>query len=356
MHARLSPHRKPALRGFEAYVPGEQPADTEGWIKLNTNESPHPPSPRVAEAIAAAARDLRLYPSPTAQPAREAIARALDVDSTWATAGNGSDELIAMCHRAFAGPGDAVAFCEPSYPLFQPLCAIYENDARVHRLGGGWTLPLEFVRDPAPLKFLVNPNSPIGNWYPLEVVEEVVAASEGVVVIDEAYVDFAPESRLDLVRSHPNAIVLRTLSKSAALAGLRFGYAVAQPELIQSLDLVKDSYNVNRLSIAGAVAAIEDSAHTRRIVQEIVRERDWLSAQLSGLGFTVEPSAANFVFCRPPPAHPAGDVATALRAKRILVRRYEREPIAGWLRVTVGTHDQMEALIEALGEVLSVDS
>ena len=349
----MTRHAKPALRGFDPYVPGEQPPDSEGWVKLNTNESPHPPSPKVAAAVAAAAQDLRLYPSPTAQPAREAVARALDVDPGWVTAGNGSDELIAMCFRAFAGAGDAVAFCEPSYPLFAPLATMYENEPRVHRLAEGWSLPPSFVRDPAPLKFLVNPNSPVGNWYPRDVVEEVVSRSEGVVVIDEAYVDFAPESRLDIVRSYPNAIVLRTLSKSAALAGLRFGYAVAQPDLIQDLDLVKDSYNVNRLSIAGAVAALEDSAHTRLIVQEIVRERDWLTAQLSGLGFEVEPSAANFVLCRPPATHPATEVAAALREKRILVRRYEREPLAGWLRITVGTHDQMEALIEALGEVLA---
>lgn len=349
----MSSYRKPALRGFEAYTPGEQPPDSEGWVKLNTNESPLAPSPRVAEAVARAASDLRLYPSPTAQPAREAAARANHVEPGWVTAGNGSDELIAMCFRAFAGLGDAVAWCEPTYPLFRPLAAIHENDPHVYRLGDGWTLPRDFVRDPAPLKFLVNPNSPVGNWYPREVVEEVVSASEGVVVLDEAYVDFAPESRLDMVQAHPNAIVLRTLSKSAALAGLRFGYAIAQPELVQCLDLVKDSYNVNRLTVAGAVAALEDPAHRDRIVQEIVRERDWLSAQLSGLGFQVEPSAANFVCCRPPGRLSGAQVADALRERRILVRRYEREPIAGWLRVTVGTHAQMEALIEALGEVLA---
>lgn len=355
MHPALSTnYLKPGLRGYEPYVPGEQPADVAGWIKLNTNESPVPPSPRVLAAIRDAAADsLRLYPSPTAQPAREAIARACDVRPDWVACGNGSDELIAMCFRAFAGPGDDVAFCEPTYPLFSPLCAIHGNHASVHRLGEGWALPPEFRRDPAPLKFLVNPNSPIGNWYDAAAVEEVVAASEGVVVVDEAYVDFAPESRLDLVRRHPNAIVLRTLSKSSALAGLRFGYAVAQPDLIAALGLVKDSYNVSRLQIAAAVAAIEDADHRRRIVQEVVRERDWLSAQLSGVGFQVEPTFTNFVFCRPPAEHPAGDVYAELRDRRILVRLYQRDPIAGWLRITVGTHDQMEALMEALGEALA---
>lgn len=345
---------KPGLRAYQPYVPGEQPPDLEGWIKLNTNESPLPPSPRVLEAIrAAAAESLRLYPSPTAQPAREAIARLLDVDPDWVTCGNGSDELIAMCFRAFAGPGDDVSFCEPTYPLFQPLCAIHETHASVHPLGDGWALPPEFRRDPAPLKFLVNPNSPIGNWYDAAAVEEVVSASEGVVVIDEAYVDFAPESRLDTVRRHSNAIILRTLSKSAALAGLRFGYAVAHPELIAGLDLVKDSYNISRLQIAAAIAAMEDVDHLRRVVQEVVRERDWLSAQLSGLGFAVEPSYTNFVFCRPPAAHPAAELYAALRDRKILVRLYEREPVAGWVRITVGTHDQMERLLEALGEVLA---
>ena len=347
----MSRYRKAPLRDFQPYVPGEQPPDAEGWIKLNTNESPLPPSPRVGEAIAAAAADLRLYPSATSQPVREAIGRQLGLDPTWIAAGNGSDEVLAMCFRAFAGAGDAVAYCEPSYPLFRPLASIHENRASAHRLGEGWSLPREFVADPAPLKFLVNPNSPTGTWYPLEVVEEVVAASPGVVVIDEAYVDFAPESRVDLVRKHPNAIVSRTLSKSGALAGLRFGYAVAQPELIADLDTVKDSYNVNRLTIAGAVAAVEDAPYREWLVAEIARERHWLTAQLAALGFQVEPSAANFVFCRPPARTSGGAVADALRERKILVRRYEREPIAGWLRITIGTHDQMEALMQALAEI-----
>ena len=335
-------------------MPGDQPPDLAGWIKLNTNESPLPPSPRVLEAVKAAAADtLRLYPSPTAQPAREAIARAFDLDPAWVACGNGSDELIAMCFRAFAGPGDAVAYLEPSYPLFQPLAAIHENHGSVHQVGEGWQLPPSFRRDAAPLKFLVNPNSPIGNWYRADEVEEVVSAAQGVVVIDEAYVDFAPESRVDLVQRHGNAIVLRTLSKSSALAGLRFGFALANPDLIAGLDLVKDSYNVSRLQIAAAVAAIEDGAHRDRIVRDVIQERDWLSTQLSGLGFQVEPSATNFVFCRPPARHPAPDVFAALRDQKILVRLYQREPIAGWLRITVGTHDQMEALIEALGGILA---
>lgn len=350
----MSRFLKPSLRGFHAYVPGEQPADLTGWIKLNTNESPLAPSPRVLQAVKDAAADtMRLYPSPTAQPAREAIAREFELDPSWVACGNGSDELIAMCFRAFAGPGDSVAFCEPTYPLFAPLAAIHENQPSVHPLGDGWQMTADFRRDSAPLKFLVNPNSPIGNWYSADQVEEVVSASPGVVVIDEAYVDFAPEARVDMVRRHPNAIVLRTLSKSSALAGLRFGFALAQPDLIAGLDLVKDSYNLSRLQIAAAVAAIEDSGHRERIVREVVRERDWLSAQLSGLGFQVEPSYTNFVFCRPPSRHPAGDVFAALRDQRILVRSYERDPIAGWLRITVGTHSEMEALMEALGGILA---
>jgi histidinol-phosphate aminotransferase len=166
-------------------------------------------------------------------------------------------------------------------------------------------------------------------------------------------VDFAAASRLDLVRAHDNVIVLRTLSKSSALAGLRFGFAIAQPELISGLDLVKDSYNVGRLQVAAAVAALQDAAHRERVVREVVRDRDWLSAQLSGLGFQVEPSAANFVFCRPPARLAARTVAEGLRERKVLVRLYEREPIAGWLRITVGTHDQLEALMEALGDVVA---
>lgn len=339
------------LRGFHPYVPGEQPPDGAGWVKLNTNESPLPPSPKVLEAIRAAVDgSLRLYPSPTAAPAREAIAGRFGVDPSHVAVGNGGDELIDMCLSAFAGAGDSVAFPTPTYPLFEPLCRIHEARASMHPTEQPSELPPSLAADPSPLKFVVNPNSPTGALFDAAAVEAVVAASSGVVAVDEAYVDFAPRSCVELLQRHDNMLVLRTFSKSYALAGMRIGFALGAPELIEALDAVKDSYNVDRLAIVAAAAAIEDEAHHRALVDEVVRNRAELSSELAKLGFELVPSATNFVFCRPP--RPAIEVATGLRERKILVRHYDRDPIAGWLRITVGTRDQHAALLAALKEVL----
>jgi len=336
-----------ALQGFQAYTPGEQPPDGEGWVKLNTNESPLPPSPKVIEAIKAAANDaLRLYPSPTAAPARQAIAHHFGVDAAQVAVGNGGDELIELCFRAFAGAGDRVAYPTPTYPLLDPLCRIHEAIASTHPTELFGELPPSLGPDPAPLKFIVNPNSPTGALFGQEAIEAAVAASSGVVVIDEAYVDFAPRSCLPLLERFDNVLLLRTFSKSYGLAGLRIGFALGPREVIEALDSVKDSYNVDRLAIAAAVAAIEDDGHHRNLVEEVVRNRGELAAKLTGLGFEVVPSATNFVFTRPP--KPAAEVVAGLRERKILVRHYDREPIAGWIRITVGTREQQEALLEAL--------
>jgi len=339
------------LAGFQPYVPGEQPPDAEGWVKLNTNESPLPPSPRVIEAIREAAGDaLRLYPSPTAAPARQAIARHLGLDASQVTLGNGADELIEMCFRAFADAGDGVAYPSPTYPLLEPLCRIHGAVPSAHPTERFEELPPSLAADPAPLKFVVNPNSPTGALFDGAALEAVVTASPGVVVIDEAYVDFAPRDCLPLLESHENVLLLRTFSKSYGLAGMRIGFALGSMDLIASLDSVKDSYNLDRLAIVAAVAAVEDEDHHRKLVREVVRNRDELSAALAALGFEVAPSAANFVFARPP--KPAAALVAALRERKILVRHYDREPIAGWLRITVGTRDQHEQLLAALKEIL----
>jgi histidinol-phosphate aminotransferase len=344
---------KKALRGFEPYVPGEQPADGEDWVKLNTNESPLPPSSKVIEAIKAAAGDsLRLYPSPTAAPARAAIAAHFGLHRTQVALGNGGDELIEMCFRAFVGKGDHVAYPTPTYPLFEPLCRIHEVVSTPHPCAEGWTWTEELTEDHAPLKFIVNPNSPTGTWSAEAAVEDIVAKSRGVVVLDEAYVDFAPESCIALLEKHSKLLILRTFSKSYALAGMRIGFALGSPDLIAALDTVRDSYNMDRLAIAAAVAAIQDGDHHRKIVEHVVAERAWLAEQLRELHFDVAPSAANFLFVETPPGNPAAAMAGALRERRILIRHYDREPIAGWFRITIGTRDQHERLLEALKETL----
>jgi histidinol-phosphate aminotransferase len=344
---------KKALRGFEPYAPGEQPADGEDWVKLNTNESPLPPSPKVIEAIkVAAGGSLRLYPSATAVPARAAIAAHLDLRPSQVALGNGADELIEMCFRAFVGKGDHVAYPTPTYSLFEPLCRIHEAMPSTHPTGDGWTWTEELAEDHAPLKFLVNPNSPTGTWSAEVAVEDVIVRSRGVVVLDEAYVDFAPESCIGLLEKHRNLLILRTLSKSYALAGMRIGFALGDSELIAALNVVRDSYNMDRLAIVAAVAAIHDQDHHRKIVEHVVAERTWLVDQLRESHFEVAPSAANFLFVQPPPGNAAAAVADALRERRILIRHYDREPIAGWFRISIGTRTQHERLLAALKEIL----
>jgi histidinol-phosphate aminotransferase len=344
---------KKALRGFEPYTPGEQPPDGEGWVKLNTNESPLPPSPRVIEAIQAAAGDsLRLYPSATAAPARAAIAAHLDLKPEQVVVGNGADEVIEMCFRAFVGRGDHVAYPTPTYPLFEPLCLVHEAVPVPHPSKEGWAWPKALTEDRAPLKFIVNPNSPTGTWMAEAAVEDVVAGSHGVVVLDEAYVDFAPESCLGLLGKHRNLLIVRTFSKSYALAGLRIGFAVGDPELVAALAAVRDSYNMDRLAIVAAVAAIQDEEHHRKIVEHVLAERAWLADQLRELHVEAAPSAANFLFVQPPPGNSAAAVADALRERKILIRHYDREPIAGHLRITIGTRDQHERLLDALRGIL----
>ncbi|HEX7264627.1 MAG TPA: histidinol-phosphate transaminase [Candidatus Dormibacteraeota bacterium] len=344
---------KKALEGYQPYVPGEQPPDGEDWVKLNTNESPLPPSSEVIEAIRNATGDsLRLYPSPTSAPARRAIAEHFGLAADQVTLGNGADELIEMCFRAFAGAGDRVAYSTPTYPLLDPLCRVHEVTPSTHPTGEGWTWTADFIDDPAPLKFLVNPNSPTGTHHGMMSVLRVLRRARGVVVLDEAYVDFAPESQLALIGAHPNLVILRTMSKSYALAGMRIGFALGSPQLIAALDAVKDSYNLNRLAIVAAVAAIKDEDHHRKIVQYVVNERAWLEDRLREEGFEHSPSAANFVFVKPPPGSSAAAVADALRERRVLIRHYHREPIAGWFRVTIGTRDQHTRLLSALQEIL----
>jgi histidinol-phosphate aminotransferase len=344
---------KKALRGFEPYLPGEQPADGENWVKLNTNESPLPPSPNVISAIKVAVGDsLRLYPNPTGAPARAAISAHFDLPASQVTVGNGADDLIEMCFRAFAGAGDHVAYPTPTYPLFEPLCRIHEAVPSPHPCGEGWTWTNELTDDHAPLKFIVNPNSPTGTWSAEAAVEDVVAKARGVVVLDEAYVDFAPESCVGLLTKHQNLLILRTFSKSYALAGMRIGFALGDPELIAALDAVKDSYNLDRLAIVAAVAAIQDEDHHRAIVEHVVAERAWLAEQLKALHFEVAPSAANFLFVQPPPGSSARALADALRERRILIRHYDREPIAGWFRITIGARVQHDSLLAAFKEML----
>jgi histidinol-phosphate aminotransferase len=307
----------------------------------------------VIEAIKQASDEsLRLYPSPTAAPARAAIANRFGLRAEQIALGNGSDELLAMAFRAFVDPGQPVAFAIPTYPILGPLAGIHGAEVRSHPLTDGWQLPPALAADSAPLKFIVNPNSPTGTFYSHEAISAVVKESSGVVVLDEAYVDFGPKSGIDLLDRFDNLLILRTMSKSYALCGMRIGWAMGNPELIAALDTVKDSYNLNRLAIVAAVAAIEDREYHAQLVAKVIESRIWLEAELRNLGFRVEPSETNFLFVRPPEGTSAATVFEVLKKARILVRSFDRPPTEGWLRITIGTPAELETLVAALTRLL----
>jgi len=344
------------IRALHAYTPGLQPGEP-GWTKLNTNENPYPPSPRVAEAIARELGEgLRLYPDPRSSKLRVAFARLHGLDEAHVIVGNGSDDVLNLLVRAFAGGGGSVSFSAPSYSLYPVLVAIENGRPEVIEFTREMTLPVEaLARSRAPILFLTSPNAPTGVGFRTNEIEALANAFPGVLVVDEAYADFAEENAMELVRQHPRVVVARTLSKSHGLAGLRVGFAAAHPEVIDLLDRVRDSYNVNRLSQAGGLAALEDSDYTAGVVRRIIATREHTRARLQELGFFTYRSAANFVFSEPRTreGRAGPDIARGcyefLLSRRILVRYFPSHALtAGFLRITVGTDEQMERLLEAL--------
>ena len=343
----MSRYRRATLGDDFGYVPGEQPPDDGGWVKLNTNEGPFPPSPRVAAAVAAAAPLLCRYPSVHAEPLRSAIADLHSVRPEQVYVDNGGSQVIDSCFRAFCEPGDRAVWPWPTFSLFPVLARIFGVTEVALPLEEDWSLPSAIGTEPGVLRFVVNPNAPTGVWLAPEPLEELLLPADGVVVIDEAYCDFAPASSIPLLERHDNWLVLRTLSKSHALAGLRIGYAVGSDDLIADLEAVKDSYPVDRCAIAGARAALADTEHHRRIVEVVVSERTRLGARLRKAGWEVVPSQANFLFVRPPDGDAAG-VQERLREQRILVRRFDAAH-PDRLRITIGAPEDNDRLLAALG-------
>jgi histidinol-phosphate aminotransferase len=341
----MSRFRRATLGPDFGYVPGEQPPDDGEWLKLNTNESPLPPSPAVARAVAEAAAGLRRYPDPFGEPLRSALARRHGVAAEQVLVVNGADQAIDCCFRAFCEPGDTVVYASPSYSLFPVLARVFGVSAHEVEVERDWSLPAALGTAPGALRFAVNPNAPTGAWMTPDALEELLAGAPGVVVIDEAYCDFAPASSIPLLQRHESWLVLRTFSKAHALAGLRVGYAVGSTELIADLAAVKDSYPVDRCAIAGALAALDDEPHHRAIVDTVCIERDRVSARLRAAGWDVPASQANFVFARPP----GGDalaVLHALRAAKILVRHFTALPDR--LRISIGAPVENDRLLAAL--------
>jgi histidinol-phosphate aminotransferase len=339
-----------AIAAMAPYVPGEQPRPGQRLIKLNTNENPYPPSPGVRRAIIAeSAAALRLYPAPNADAFIDAAARNYRMPRGMIIAGNGSDELLAMVFRAVLGRGDRVAYAMPTYSLYDTLAEIQE--ARVVRvpLGPDFAPPLaELARKRARLTIVCSPNSPCGTLAPRDDLSRLADALEDrLLVIDEAYVDFATSHALDLARRHPNVIVLRTLSKSFSLAGMRLGLGFADPAIIEQLRKVKDSYNLNRLAIAAGAAALGDMPWMIRNAARVARTRTLTEKRLRAMGFEVPPSQANFVFARVVGSDMA-PVADALRRRGILVRHFPRSTFRDALRISIGTPAAMRALFDAL--------
>jgi histidinol-phosphate aminotransferase len=343
------------VKGLTPYVPGEQPK-LANLVKLNTNENPYGPSPRVLEALRGEIGEaLRLYPDPNADRLKAAVAAFFgDIETRNVFVGNGSDEVLAHVFLALLKHERPILFPDISYSFYPVYCGLYGIGYETVPLDADFAIRVGDYAKPNGGIIFPNPNAPTGRALALADIAQLLAANpDSVVVIDEAYIDFGGESAVALVNKYPNLLVVQTFSKSRSLAGLRVGYAVGHAELIEALERVKNSFNsypLDRLAIAGAVAALEDREWFDRTRQAVIRSRGKLVADLAVLGFEVLPSAANFVFARHP-RHDAAELAKALRGRSIIVRHFRQPRIEQFLRITVGSDEQCEALVAALREI-----
>jgi histidinol-phosphate aminotransferase len=371
---------RPLVHKLHAYVPGEQPK-IRGLIKLNTNENPYPPSPRVMKAVKAAVDGrLRLYPNPTAQLLREQLAMLHRCKPENIIIGNGSDEVLAMAVRAFVEPGrkaeggsqrsedgrrrseSIVQYFHPSYSLYPVLADIHEAARNPVPLNSDFSMPsvAELRRGKvfdfnAALTFVTTPNAPSGRGYPTDELEKLCRAMKGVVVLDEAYVDFAGENAMKLALKYPHVIVARTFSKAYSLCFQRVGYFVGNPGLIAGLDKIRDSYNVNGLGQVAALATLDDLPYYRANFRKIIDTREELSRTLTKLGFRVLPSQTNFILAKPP-LFPAQKWLQKLRDRKVLVRWFSQPEVRDFLRITIGTPAEAGALVRAVKAILHRNS
>jgi len=342
------------IAAMAGYVPGFQPEDEAAWIKLNTNENPYPPSPKVREAILAElgsdGATLRKYPDAASREARRVAGELYGFDPSWVITANGSDELLNNLIRAFAGEGEEVAYVHPSYSYYATLAEIQGAKIRTFGLTDDFRLADFPECYEGKIFFLTTPNAPLGFAMPLDYVEEIARRCRGMLVVDEAYVDFAEVHAMELVKNYDNVVVTRTFSKSYALAGMRLGLAVARPEVIAALDKIRDHYHLDRLALVAASAALSDQAYLQKTVAAIRENRAWFTAGLRALGYRVIDSQTNFVFASPPD----GDgrrVYEGLFARKILVRHFSDPLLAHGLRITIGTREELEATLSALAEI-----
>ena len=368
------PSARPLVRDLHAYVPGEQPK-IKGLIKLNTNENPYPPSPKVLRMVKNAVDGrLRLYPNPTAQGLRVRLAKLHRCKPENIIVGNGSDELLALAVRGFVEPREnsedgriifqgrpgkfTVQYFTPSYSLYPVLADIHGAAKNAVPLKPDFSLPgvPELKRGKiwnfaAALSFVTTPNAPSGRGYKTTELEKLCRAQKGVVVLDEAYVDFAKESALKLALKFPQVLVARTFSKAYSLCFQRVGYFVGNVELIAALDKIRDSYNVNGLGQIAAVATLDDLKFYRANFKKIIATREWLTRELTDLGFRVLPSQTNFILAKPP-LFPAKEWLQKLRDRKILVRWFSAPEVRDYLRITIGTPAEAATLVQATRKIL----
>ncbi|QSP94516.1 histidinol-phosphate transaminase [Marinobacter salinisoli] len=350
----MSKFWSPLVNDLVPYVPGEQPK-VANLVKLNTNESPFGPSPKVIEAIQAELNDsLRLYPDPEGDSLRQTIATYHGVDPQQVFLGNGSDEVLAHIFYGLFQHGEPILFPDVTYSFYPVYCGLYGIDSRQIPLTDDFEIdPADYCGSNGGVIF-PNPNAPTGRYLALTHIEKILDANpDRVVVVDEAYIDFGGTSAITLVDRYPNLLVTQTLSKSRALAGLRVGFAVGHPDLIEALNRVKNSFNsypLDRLALAGAKAAYEDESWFRECCQSVITERQRVTQALEQQGFEVLPSMANFVLTRHPDK--SGDyLASGLREKGIIVRHFNKPRISEHLRITIGTASQNDALIDGLSSL-----
>ena len=345
----------PVVNQLSPYVPGEQPK-IDNLVKLNTNENPYGPSPKVIEVIKAEAGDgLRLYPDPTSMRLREVVADYFGLTPQQVFVGNGSDEVLAHTFFALFQQSEPLLFPDITYSFYPVYCGLYGIDYRQIPLADDFSLKIDDYRQPNGGIIFPNPNAPTGRLLALSEIEQLLSFNtDSVVVVDEAYVDFGGESAASLINRYPNLLVIQTLSKSRSLAGLRIGIALGDAALIDGLVRVKDSFNsypMDRVGMAAAIAAFEDDAYFKAVCQKVIDSREQLTGELTEMGFDVLPSAANFVFARHS-RHDAEELALALRQEGVIVRHFKQPRIDQFLRITIGTPEQNQRLVDALRSIL----
>ncbi|MEH6469847.1 MAG: histidinol-phosphate transaminase [Halopseudomonas sp.] len=350
----MSQFWSPLVKRLHPYTPGEQPKEAN-LIKLNTNENPYGPSPKVQQRLHDTISDsLRLYPDPNAVELKTAIAKYYQIPVEQVFVGNGSDEVLAHAFQGLLNHQQPLLFPDISYSFYPTYSKLYDIEYQQIPLTDAFEIDVnDYARENGGIIF-PNPNAPTGIQLPLASIERLLAANSGsVVVVDEAYIDFGGDSAIALVERFPNLLVIQTLSKSRSLAGIRVGFAIGQPELIEALERVKNSFNsypLDRLAITGAVAAIEDRDYFDATIAKVIHTRETLTEQLSQLGFEVLPSKTNFVFVRHP-QHDAAEIAQLLRKQGIIVRHFNSDRIDQFLRITIGTDQECNALSSALAAI-----